>query len=111
MLLQKVPSTPEKLLQRLKSRNNNFQGMRRVNYIDEESEDEEFDSNEEQLVLQVDGNGSKPFYMEGTMCGNYFKAIFDTWFLFLLNETRSDQKYWGKKSCFRDMIDNERYDM
>ena len=55
------------MLQRLKSRSNNFQGMRRVNYIDEESEEEESDSNEEQLVFQIGGNGSKPFYMEGTM--------------------------------------------
>ena len=49
--------------------------MRRVNYIKETEEEPE---NEEQLVLRVDGNGCKPFYKEGMMCGNYFKAIIDT---------------------------------
>ena len=33
--------------------------MRRVNYIDEESDDDVFDDNEEQLVLQIDGNDAK----------------------------------------------------
>ena len=46
--------------------------MRRVNYIeesDEESEEDE-DEDEEQLVLRMDGDGCKPFYMEGTRCDN-----------------------------------------
>ena len=55
----------------------NPQSMRRVNYI-EESEDEDESEDEEQLVLRVDGEVSKPFYMEGMMCGNYFEAIIDT---------------------------------
>ena len=67
---KKFPKRQKEKLQRLKSKNNKFQEMRRVNYIDDESESDESDSNEEQLVLQIDGSGSKPFYMEGTMCGN-----------------------------------------
>ena len=75
---KKFPQRQKEMLQRLISRSNIFQVMRRVNYVDEESEEEESDSNEEQLVLQIDGNGSKPFYMKGTMCGSYFKAIIDS---------------------------------
>ena len=33
-----------------------------------EDSEEESDEDEEQLVLRIDGEGSKPFYMEGTMC-------------------------------------------
>ena len=65
------------MLQRLKSRDNK-KGMRRVNFIEESDEESEEDEDEEQLVLRVDGDGCKPFYMEGTMCGNYFKATIDT---------------------------------
>ena len=65
MQQQKIPQRQKERLQRLKSRSSNFQGMRRVNYIDEESEEEESDSNEEQLVLQIDGKGSKPFLYGG----------------------------------------------
>ena len=98
------------MLQRLKSRSSNFQGMRRVNYFDEESEEEESDSIEEQLVLQIDGNGNKPFYMEGTMCGNYFKAIIDTGSPVFIFTKRDLTKIIGKrKVVIRDMIDNERY--
>ena len=61
---------------RLKKKENT-QSMRRVNYI-EESDDESESEDEEQLVLRIDGEGSKPFYMEEKMCGNYFKAIIDT---------------------------------
>ena len=84
--------------------------MRRVNYIDEESEEEESDSNEVQLVFQIDGNGSKPFYMEGTMCGKYFKAIIDTGSPVSIFTKRDLTKIIGeRKVVIRDMIDNERY--
>ena len=36
---KKFPQRQKEMLQRLKSRSINFQGMRRVNYIDEESEE------------------------------------------------------------------------
>ena len=66
----------KEMVQCLKNRDNT-KGMRRVNY-NEESEGEESEENEEQLVLRVDGNGCEPFYIEGTMCGKPFKAIVDT---------------------------------
>ena len=75
--------------------------MRRVNYIDEESEEKESDSNEEQLVLQTDGNGSKPFCMEGTMCGNYFKTIIDTGSPVSIFTKRDLTKINGEKSRFQ----------
>ena len=98
------------MLERLKSRNSIFQEMRRVSYIDEESEDDESDSNEEQLVLQIDGSGSKPFYIEVTMCGNYFKPIIDTGSP-VSNFTKRDlTKIIGeRKVVIRGMVDNERY--
>ena len=107
---KKFPQRQKEMSQRLKSRSNNFQGMRRVNYIDEESEEEESDSIEEQSVLQMDGNGSKPFYMEGTMCGNSFKAIIDTGSLVSIFTKRDLTKIIGeRKVVIRDMIDNEWY--
>ena len=107
---KKFPQRQKEMLQRLKSTSSNFQGMRRVNYIDEESEEEESDSNEEQLVLQIDGNGIKPFYMEGTMCGRYFKAIIDTGSPVSIFTKRDLTKIIGKgKVVIREMIDNERY--
>ena len=57
------------MMQRLKNRDNK-KGIRRVNYIEESEEESEEDEDEEQLVLCVDGEGCKPFYMEGMMCGN-----------------------------------------
>ena len=61
----------------MRLKKDNSQSMRKVNYI-EESDHESEAEDEEQQVLRVDGEGSKPFYMEGMMCGNYFKAIIDT---------------------------------
>ena len=64
------------MMQRLKTRDNK-KSVRRVTHI-EESDEESEEDDEEQLVLRVDGDGCKPFYTEGTMCDNYFKAIIDT---------------------------------
>ena len=84
--------------------------MRRLNYIDEESEDHESGNNEEQLVLQIDGKGSNPFYMEGTMCRKYFKAIIDTGSPVSIFTKRDLTKIIGeRKVVIREMIDNERY--
>ena len=80
---KKFPQRQKEMMQRLKNRDNT-KGMRRVNYI-EESEEESEDA--EQLVLRLDGDGCKPFYMEEMICGNYFKAIVDHQFPFLRNET------------------------
>ena len=65
--------------------------MRRVNYIEVFDEDEE---DEEQLILRMDGEGSKPFYMEGMMCGSYFKAIIDTGSPVSIFTKRDLQKLW-----------------
>ena len=48
------------MMKRLENRNNS-QRMRRVNYTDEDTEEDTTDGNEEQFVLQIDGNGTKPF--------------------------------------------------
>ena len=57
------------MVQRLKKRDN-AKTMRRVNFIGESDKEEE--SKEEQLVLRVDREGSKPFHMERTMGVSYF---------------------------------------
>ena len=44
-----------------------------VNYIGKSDDENESEEDEEQLALRVDGEGSKPFYMEGMMCGNIVK--------------------------------------
>ena len=106
---KKFPHRQKEMMKRLNARNSNTQGMRRVNYI-EESDGSTSDDNEEQLVLQIDGNGSKPFFMEGTMCGNYFKAIIDTGSPVSIFTKRDLQKIIGeRKVVLRDMIDQERY--
>ena len=85
--------------------------MRSVNYIVESDGDEEdCEEDEEQLVLRVDGEGSKPFNMEGMMCDNYFKAIIDTGPPVSVFTKRSVQKNVGeRKVVIRDMIGGERY--
>ena len=93
-------------MQRLKTRDS-AKTLRRVNYI-EELEEEEY-GDEEQLVLRVDGNGCKPFYMEGTMCGNYFRAIIDTGSQFQYSRKKTYRKLSAKKVVTRDMIDGVRY--
>ena len=106
---KKFPHRQKEMMKRLNARNSNTQGMRRVNYI-EESDASTSDDNEEQLVLQIDGNGSKPFFLEGTMCGNYFKAIIDTGSPVSIFTKRDLQKIIGeRKVVIRDMIDQERY--
>ena len=83
--------------------------MRRVNYI-EEPEDEESEEDEEQKVLRVDGNGCEPFNIEGTMSGNFFKAIIDTGSPVSIFTKRDLLKIVGeRKVVIRDMIEAERY--
>ena len=106
---KKFPQRHKEMINCLKSRNNS-QGMRRVNYIDEDTEEDKTDDNEEQFVLQIDGNGTKPFFMEGTMCGTYFEAIIDTGSPVSMFTKKDLQKIIGeRKVVIRDMIDNERY--
>ena len=64
------------MMQQLKH-HDNARNMCRINY-NEESDEDVSEGDAEQLVSRVDGEGCKPFYMEGMICGNYFKAIIDT---------------------------------
>ena len=85
---KRCPQKQKLMMQRLKNQDIE-KSLRRANYIDESDEESEEDD-EEQLRLRVDGDGCKPFYMEGTMYGKYFKAIIDTGspvYLFLQNGT------------------------
>ena len=81
---------------RLKKKENP-QSMQRVNYIDETDDESESEEDEEQLVLRVDGEGSKPLYMEGMMCGHYFKAIIDTGFPDSTFTKRDLKKLWANE--------------
>ena len=85
--------------------------MRRVNDIDEDTDEEPNDSNEEQLeVLQMDGSKHKPFYMEGMMRGQYFKAIINTGSPFSIFTERDMMKIIGeRKVVIKVMIEGERY--
>ena len=106
---KKFPQRQKEMMQRLKS-GESQQGMRRVNYIDESDEDEDCEEDEEQLVLRVNGDGSKPFYKEGMMSDNYFKAIIDTGSPVSIFTERDLQKIVGEgKVVIRDMIGGERY--
>ena len=105
---KKFPQRQKEMMQWLKNRDNE-KSLRRVNYI-EESDEESEEDDEEQLVLRVDGDGCKPFHMEGTMCGNYFKAIIDTGSPVSIFTKRDLQKIVGeRKVVIRDMIEGERY--
>ena len=96
------------MMQRLKTRDT-AKTLRRVNFI-EESEEQEESGDEEQLVLRVDGNGSKPFHMEGMMCGNHFRAIIDTGSSVSIFTMKDLQKIVGeRKVVIRDMIDGEKF--
>ena len=106
----------KKFLQRQKEmqmrlkKKENTQSMRRVNYIEESNDEKESEEDEEQLVLRVDGEGSKPFYMEGMMCENYFKAIIDTGSPVSIFTKRDLKKTVGeRKVVIREMIEDERY--
>ena len=46
----------------------------RINYVSEDSEELEDD----EIALQVEGTGVKPFMIEDLMCSNKYKAIIDT---------------------------------
>ena len=62
------PQRLKERMPRLKNQDNE-NSLQRVNYIEELDKESEEDD-EEQLVLRVDGDGCKLFYMEGTMCGD-----------------------------------------
>ena len=78
----------------------------RINYVSKDSDELEDD----QMVLQVEGTGVKPFMKEGLTCGKEFEAIFDTGSpvsIFAIDELKKIiGKHWV---VVREMIDNERY--
>ena len=92
---------------------NKGQGTRSVNYIGEESDEKDSEKHEEQRKLRIDGKGNKPFYMEGLMCGNHFKAIIDTgspvFSLFSFTKRDLHKVVDERKVVIRDMIGVERY--
>ena len=57
--------------------------------------------------MRVDGDGCKPFYMEGTTCGNYFKAIIDTGSTISIFTKRDP--VGERKVVIRNMIEGESY--
>ena len=101
---QKYPERRRQMKQRMQNRRI---GFFRVNYISEDSEEE---LDEDEMVLQVDGTGVKPFEIEGLMCGNKLRAIIDTGppvSIFAIDELR---RIIGRRwVVVRDMIDGERY--
>ena len=80
--------------------------MARIDYISEGSEE----WHDDEMVLQVIGEGAKPFMMEGLMCRKKFQANIDTGSpvsIFAIDELeRIIGKYWV---VVREMIDDERY--
>ena len=67
---QKHPQRKRDLQQR---KINKRKGPRRINYMSEDEDELEDD----EMVLQVDGEGTNPFTIEGLLCGISFKAIID----------------------------------
>ena len=61
-------------------------------------------------MLRVDRKGHKSFYMEGQMCGKWFKAIIDTGSPVSIFTKRDLQQIIGeRKVVVRDMIEDEHY--
>ena len=74
------------------------------------SEDEE-EIEDNEMVLQVTGEGTYPFVVEGLLCGNTFKAIIDTGSPVSMFPIDDLQRIVGKKRVvLREIIDvNERH--
>ena len=80
---------------------------RRINYV---SEEEEGELEDDEMVLQVNGEGTNPFMIEGLLCANAFKAIIDTGSSVSVFPIDELQRIVGKQRVVvREMIDNERY--
>ena len=78
----------------------------RINYVSKNSDELKHD----EMVLQIEGTGAKPFMMEGLMCGKEFKAIIYTGSpvsVFAIDELKKIiRKHWV---VVREMIDHERF--
>ena len=79
---------------------------RRIIYVSGEEDKLEDDG----IVLQVDGEKTKQYMIEGLLCGNIFKAIIDTGSPVSMFPKDELQRILGKRRVVvRQMIDNERY--
>ena len=94
-----------------KSRTNGMRDQfnKRVQLVDQEEEDED---DENYMVLNVEGDEEnvKPYYMEGFINGNRFKAMIDSgspMTIFALDELKSIMK--RDKLQVREMIKGEKY--
>ena len=94
-----------------KSRSNGVRDQfnKRVQLVDQEEEDED---DENYMVLNVEGDEEnvKPYYMEGFINGNRFKAMIDSGSpvtIFALDELKSIMK--RDKLQVREMIKGEKY--
>ena len=100
---QKYPQRKRDMQQRMK---NKRKEIKRINYV---SEDEE-ELDDDEMALQVDGEGRNPFTIEGLLCGNNFKAIIDTGSPVSIFPIDELQRIVEKRQVIvREMIDNERY--
>ena len=85
---------------------NKLKEIKRINYV---SEDEE-KLDDDEMVLQVNGEGTNAFIIEGLLCGNNFKAIIDTGSPVSISPINKLQRIVGKRRVVvREMINNERF--
>ena len=101
--IQKYPQRKRDMQQRM---TNKRKEPRRINYVSEEEEDELED---DEMVIQVDGERTNPFMIEGLLCANAFKAIIDTGSPVSVFPIDELQRILGKRVVVLEMIDNERY--
>ena len=87
---------------RMKNKRKEIKG---INYV---SEDEE-ELDDDEMMLQVDGEGTNQFTIEGLLCGNNLKAIIDTGSPLSIFPIDELQRIVGKRRVIvSEMIDNER---
>ena len=100
---QKYPEKKKQMKQRMQNRR---RGQPRINYVSEVSEQLEDD----EIVLQVEGAGVKPFMLKGLICGKKLNAIIDTGSPVSIFAVDELEKIIGEHwVVVRKMIDNERY--
>ena len=99
---QKHPQRKRDMQRRMKNKRKEIKG---INYV---SEDEE-ELDDDEMMLQVDGEGTNQFTIEGLLCGNNLKAILDTGSPLSIFPIDELQRIVGKRRVIvREMIDNER---
>ena len=102
---QKYPQRKSDMQQRMR---NKRKEPRRIIFVSEKEEDDELEDDE--MVLQVDGEETNPFMIKGLLCGNSFKAVINTGSLVSIFPIDELQRSVRKRQVVvREMIDNERY--